>query len=133
MTLNEFIEETGIVLTSEWTERNPHMEDSGRMDNWRVKLRNKKLGKTMRLYFSKGVGHNGAEPTIDEVLDCLASDAAGIDNSNGFDDWCDEYGYDPDSRRAEKIYKQCERQAERLKKFLGPDQYEQLLWNIDRL
>lgn len=133
MTLQDFIAETGIVLNSQATSSNPHMEDSERMDNYRVKLRGKKLGNaTMRLYFSKGVGHNGAEPTVDEVLDCLASDAAGIDNSRGFDDWCSEYGYDTDSRRAEKVYRQCERQAQRLKKFLGDDCYQQLLWDIER-
>lgn len=132
MTLQQFIDKLGITISNQPTGENPHMEDSGRMDNWKVKLRSKKQGTTMRLYYSKGVGHHGAEPTADEVLDCLASDTAGIDNSNGFNDWCSEYGYDTDSRRAEKTYRQCERQAERLKKFLGEEYYNDLLWNIER-
>ena len=134
MTLEQFIAETGIVLTSEWVDRNPHMEDSDRMDNYKVKLRGKLLGNaTMRLYYSKGVGLNGIEPTADEVLDCLASDASGIENAGSFEDWCGECGCDTDSRKAEKIFKECEKQAERLRRFLGPDYYATLLWNIERL
>lgn len=134
MTLNQFIIETGIVLTSESTSLNPHMADSERMDNYKVKLRGKRLGNaTMRLYFSKGTGHNGAEPTASEVLDCLASDAAGVANSNGFADWCREYGYDTDSRTAEKIFNTYTRQASRLKAFLGAEYFKTLLWNIERL
>lgn len=57
MTLQEFISETGIVLTSQPADHNPHMEGSERMDNYQVKFRAKNLGNaTMRLYFSKGVG-----------------------------------------------------------------------------
>lgn len=133
MTLQEFIAETGIVITSEWTDRNPHMDGSDGMDNYHVKLRAKRLGNaTMRLYFSKGYGHKGAAPTIDEVLDCLASDASGIENSPSFNDWASDYGYDVDSRRAEKTFKTCERQADRLKRFLGESYFSQLLWEIER-
>lgn len=141
MTLEQFINKTGIRISNQPTDHNPHIEGSGRMDNWKVKLTAKKSAMdglvqsnaTMRLYFSKGVGHNGAEPALDEVLDCMASDAAGIENSRDFDDWCDEYGYDVDSRRAEKTYKTCQRQAERLKKFLGEEYYNELLWDLDRM
>lgn len=132
MTLEQFIAETGIVLTSEYADNNPHMEDSNSMDNYKVKLRGKRLGNaTMRLYFSKGYGHHGVEPTAAEVLDCLASDASGVDD-NDFDDWCAEYGYETDSRRAEKTFKVCKQQAQRLNKFLGDEYYETLLWSIER-
>ena len=140
MTLQEFIDEYGITLSSQPAGHNPHMEDSDRMDNWKCKLTAHKSAMdglvqrkaTMRLYFSKGVGHNGVAPGVAEVLECLASDAAGIENSKDFADWCSEYGYSTDSRRAEKVYRQCERQAERLQKFLGPEHYNDLLWNIER-
>jgi hypothetical protein len=134
MTLNQLINETGITLTSERVSNNPHMDGSERMNNYKVKLRAKHLGNaTMRLYYSKGYGHNGAEPTADEVLDCLASDASFVVNSRSFEDWCADLGYDTDSRKAEKTFKTCERQAERLQKFLGTEYYETLLWNIERL
>lgn len=134
MTLQQFIDETGIVLTSVYTSHNPHMEGSESMDNYHVKLRAKKLGNaTMRLYFSKGVGLKGAVPTADEVLDCLASDASSIENAGCFAEWASEIGYDEDSRRALKTFNTCERQAQRLNKFLGAEYYHQLLWDIERL
>jgi hypothetical protein len=135
-TLAQFITEREITIASSSTENNPYMEDSDRMDNWKVRLQAKDSDgkrRTMRLYFSKGVGHEGAQPTVEEILECMASDSAGIENSQGFNDWCGEYGYDADSRRAEKTYKVCQRQAERLAKFLGRDGYEQLLWNTEHV
>lgn len=131
MTLNEFITDAGITITSTQTGNNPHVEDSDRMNNYKVRLRNAD-GRTMRLYYSKGVGRNGASPTAEEILDCLAMDASGIENAQGFEDWCSEYGYDTDSRRAEKTYKVCQRQAERLQKFLDADRYQVLLWEVER-
>ena len=71
-------------------------------------------------------------PELEDLLDCLASDASGIENSPDFEDWCGEYGYDTDSRKAEKIFKTVEHQARRLKQFLGDDLYEALLWNTER-
>lgn len=41
----------------------------------------------------------GIEPTAYDVLSCLTKHDPG-----SFDDFCDEYGYDNDSRKAEKIY-----------------------------
>ena len=55
----------------------------------------------MTVYFSQGYGHNGREPKTADVLDCLSSDAASIGNTD-FEMWCNDLGYDSDSRKAEK-------------------------------
>jgi hypothetical protein len=78
------------------------------------------------LYFSQGSGHTEA-PTLPEVLDCLISDASGYENYGGFEEWCGEYGYDSDSRKAEKVYRAVKRQAEQLKRTVGEDVYNVLL------
>lgn len=44
-------------------------------------------------------------PKIDDILYSLFSDSIAI-NSN-FDDWCDDYGYDDDSRSALDTFNQC--------------------------
>lgn len=131
ITLQDFINARGLRLSAKPADRNPHMDDSDSMDHWRCTIRAPK-GKTMRVYFSKGVGHHGAEPTLAEVLDCLASDSAGVANTS-FEEWCGEYGYDTDSRKALRTYRVCDRQAERLKDFLGSASFEELLWNVERL
>jgi len=79
----------------------------------------------MTVPFSMGDGYNGAKPTVDTVLDCLASDASGADET--FEYWCGNFGYDTDSRRAEKTYKAVQRQTAKLRAFLGEDLYMGLL------
>lgn len=145
VTIEQFVADNGISLKATWADRNPHM-DSRDMDHWKVVLRRdtdkavivngavdmtrSDKRRVMTTYFSKGYGHNGAKPTATEVLSCLASDAAGLENNNSFEDWCDEYGYDTDSRKAEKTYKACKHIASRLRTFLGDDLYNQLLWHL---
>jgi hypothetical protein len=60
-------------------------------------------GKTARKH-----GLTGAPilPSSADVVYSLVSDASVLDNS-GFDQWCGDYGYDPDSRKAETIYRAC--------------------------
>ena len=126
-TLPEFIERLGIRLSAKWADSNPNMDDSANMDHWRVTL---KLGrKQMTIPFSMGYGHGGKEPEVADVLSCLASDSTSADES--FEDWCSEFGYDTDSRRAERTWRIVGKQAERLEKFLGADEYANLLENVE--
>ncbi len=45
-------------------------------------------------------------PPIDDVLHSLVMDYSVIDHAN-FESWASDYGYDFDSREAERIYKAC--------------------------
>lgn len=132
-TLADFIGEHSITMTVESADSNPHMENSDNMDHWRCKLVNRSRKTRMTLIFSKGMGHHGAEPRIEEVLDCLASDGSGVENSRGnFSEWCDEYGYDADSRRAERTFNATVKQTDKLRNLLGEEAFEELLWNVER-
>lgn len=130
MNVKQFCNKHKIKARSEWADSNPHMADSQNMNHFKVTL--KTAGRQMTLYFSQGYGISG-EPTAADVLDCLASDAASVENSREFEEWASDLGYDPDSRKAEKIYKTIIKQAERLKKFLGNDLYKTLLWDTEGL
>lgn len=139
VSIEQFIKYNRISMTAERTDSNPNM-DSRDMDHWKVILKRRAVGlrgtpivaATMTTYFSMGYGHNGKEPKADEVLDCLASDASGADE--GFGEFCDNFGYDQDSRKAEKIYKACRHNSERLKKFLGDDAFQTLVYGgVERL
>ena len=68
--------------------------------------------------FWRGSGIYG-EPTVKGVMECLLSDASSANED--FDSWCGEYGYDTDSRRAEKIYKACKIIRSGLERLLGED------------
>lgn len=52
-------------------------------------------------WFSQGEGCKES-PTLTDTLSCLIMDASSADES--FESWCAEYGYDDDSRKAERIY-----------------------------
>jgi len=59
---------------------------------------------TGKYYTSLGLIAN--TPTVDDVMYCLVLDAGVIDHSC-FEDWANDYGYDTDSRSAEKVYREC--------------------------
>jgi len=134
ITLQAFITKYGLSMAElEWADRNPNMVDDGWAQSAsHYKLRIRCKGRQLTTYFSMGSAHT-SEPKLADVLDCLSSDASGVENARSFEDWCAEYGYDTDSRRAEKTFKACERSAESLKRLLTPDVYEQLLWHTERL
>lgn len=130
-TIHQFITDTRITMTAVRVDRNPNM-DNPDMDHWKCKLwfvGQKRTG--MTTYFSMGVGHNGAEPTAPEVLSCLASDAAGIEQD--FESWASDLGYDTDSRKAERTYQACQRLSEKLKRFLGDGLFQELVYNTEGL
>ena len=130
MNVKQFCTKHKIKARAEWADSNPHMADSQNMNHFKVTLRH--AGRQMTLYFSQGYAISG-EPTAADVLNCLASDSSSVENARSFEDWAADLGYDPDSRKAEKIFKICEKQAERLKKFLGEDLYKILLWDVEGL
>lgn len=127
MNYKKFATEHKITMKCTQTDSNPSMSDSHGMDHWKCSLR--RGAKRMSLVFSMGSGHHGAEPTFYEVLESLAMDASGAENARDFEDWCSEYGYDCDSRSAHKIWKSVDKQAKKLKAFLGSELYDDLLYN----
>lgn len=128
MTLSDFIGNTAITSKVKRVDANPNMSGPGAR-HWVVTLRAGRF--SMRVPFSQGSAHTEA-PTAADVLDCMASDAAGYENARSFEEWCSEYGYDTDSRSAERIYHTVAKQSARLKAMLGADNYEVLLWKTDR-
>ena len=55
-----------------------------------------------------------------DVFGSLLSDASALDHST-FEDWAGDYGYDVDSRKAEKIYRACLEIALKLRAALGDE------------
>jgi len=128
MTIKEFAKQHHIRVKSERMCENPNMTDSRDMDHWKVRLTRRGSGgwhSRMTIYFSMGYGHNGNEPDVESVLSCLASDSSALDQD--FENWASDLGYDPDSRKALRIFETCKRQAIRLEKFLAQELFDLLL------
>lgn len=81
---------------------------------WDVELRFER--RTMRVAYHTGP-FCGA-PTLAEVVACVAGDTTFAIN-NTFQEWCEEMGYDTDSRSAERSYHECLAQGRKLRKLLG--------------
>jgi len=130
-TMKQFVNKNKVRLSVEWADENKNNPEWKDANHYKVTL---KMGRRqLSTYFSQGYGIKG-EPRAEDVLSALASDSAGIENARSFEDWAGDLGYDDtDSRKAEKVYKACERQADKLKNFLGDDLYRTLLWQTENL
>lgn len=85
--------------------------------SWRVHL--KYQGRTMGpVDFFTGSGIM-RKPGAADVLSCLISDAFAGEQT--FADFCGDFGYDEDSRKAERTWKQCAAYAGHVRHLLGDD------------
>jgi len=73
------------------------------------------------------------QPKLEDILDSLAMDVAGVIDHQSFEDWAGDYGYDPDSRKAEKVYRACQKLCSDLVGLLGKDTVEALVYETERL
>ena len=133
ITLQQFIAEQQLEMSVFPVKRNPHMGvQMPRNFDCTITMVGRGHHEPMTVYFSQGSAHK-KNPTLAEVLDCLASEASGVDNARSFEEWASEYGYDTDSRKAERTYQICKKQAQELKALLGQDAYNQLLYSTEGL
>lgn len=130
-TYQEFIAREKLTMTASRVKANPNM-DADNMHHWLclIAVRGETRENYMwPVYFSMGFGLKGA-PELAQVLECLASDAAGYENARDFEDWAETYGYDTDSRKAEQTYNTIWEQITAMQDYLGTDAYEDLLWEV---
>lgn len=62
-----------------------------------------------------------ARPTVYDVLACMTKYDPGT-----FEDFCNEFGYDEDSRTAERIYFAVQKEYSQLSRLFSADQMEEL-------
>ena len=78
---------------------------------------------TCVLLYPPGSAH--AWPSTSDVVNCLISDCSMLasygDNPPSFEEWAADYGYDSESRSAEKTYRDVIAQGERVRRLLGDD------------
>ena len=99
--------------------RHPHGRpgwDAG-STHWKVRL--SCYGRSERIFdYSMGSAHT-KPPSAADVLYCLVMDASTSDVS--FADWCDTFGYNPDSIADGQTYKACRDAYYDLRDMLHPD------------
>lgn len=83
-----------------------------------------RFGKKIRGNYSQGSGIKN-KPQIDDILDSLSLETMNIEEES-FELWCDDFGYDSDSRKAYKIYQACLEESKHLKHLLGQEGLNEL-------
>ena len=82
-------------------------------------------GRSINFNFGDSI-HNterGEKPTVDDLLDIILSDAFCPET---FEDFAGEFGYDPDSRRAEQIFKACKMQSKKIRSIYSENELDAL-------
>ena len=99
-----------------------HFEDD-RTERYIFKCRLSRNRKSYTFNFGQSIANGSKEPTMYDVLSCLQKYDCGT-----FENFCDEYGYDTDSRKAERIYKGCVKEYNAIVRLFGDsgDCYDEL-------
>ena len=76
------------------------------------------------IVYGSRIGTAVPPPDVADVIHSLLMDASGTDEQ--FEDWAGNYGFDPDSRTAERIYHACQETAAALRRAFAPDELAEL-------
>lgn len=133
LTIADFIERYSITADVAPATSNPNMSDSEYMTHhFLVTLHHG--CRDLAVPYSGGAlafaNRPDGQPTVADVLDSLASDASSAGQS--FTDWCGDYGYDEDSRKAYRTWQAVEAQQAELRDFLGADALTVLIYGTER-
>lgn len=106
----DFLSKTGTKLTVKFKTYDKYFADDKESRNiYNITLRRGKKSYTFTFGASINDTQNNIEPSAYDVLACLEKC-----EYTDFEDFCCQLGYDVDSRKAEKTYKACKKQYERL-------------------
>jgi hypothetical protein len=73
---------------------------------------------TVQLTYSMGSGLKGG-PTLAAVLESVQLDCSSV-YGRDFEEWCGDFGYDTDSRKALATYSECVAISAEMETMLGP-------------
>lgn len=83
-------------------------------DHYRFPVTLRKDGKSMRVLFTQSRAQGSTPPDEYDIITCITKSDPG-----SFEDFCAEFGYDSDSRSAERIYKAVKREWENVLRVFG--------------
>lgn len=120
MNIAQFIEKYNLGFKIEPIATRPDQTDEHRWAaccrDFKCKLSYNK--KSMTIYFSQGTAYT-KPPTVLDVLSCIHMDMTSFENSNSFESWAEDFGFDSDSRIAERTYNEIAKQRKNLVRVFG--------------
>lgn len=131
---NNFLIKNGITFKTTFIDYKPYFaDDKESRDVFKITFKRKRWTKNnsgkQRLSFSLQFGQslnnstmNGENPpTVYDVLACLTKYEPGT-----FENFCADFGYDTDSRKAESIYKEVLKEWEKVSSFFSDKEMEEI-------
>ena len=116
----EFLEKTGVRLSVVYLDHAPYFDgDKESRAIFRFTLRRGRRSYSGR--FGQSIAAGMEEPGAYDILACITKSEPG-----DFRDFCGEYGYDEDSRKAEKTYKAVLKEWAGVSKIWDSSEIEQL-------
>jgi hypothetical protein len=124
----DFLNATNTEFKAEFIEHNFYFEgDKEKRDIYKITL--KRGNRRYSFKFGQSIVNSGyltvnkkfKSPTPYDVLACLEKY-----EHETFKDFCDNFGYDTDSRSAKKIYKACKKQFEKLSSLYNESEMDLL-------
>lgn len=120
---NKFLKDTNTQFKVKYIKHDKYFpDDKEARDIYRFTLI--KDGKKYSGTFGQSIvgSQEGKAPRPYDVLASLGADRF----EGSFEDFCDTYGYDKDSRKAEKIYKAVVKENEGMKKLYSEEELDKL-------
>lgn len=100
----DFLAKTNTKISFRFVRHDYHFVGDDHMrDIWDITLKNE--NGLRRFRFGQSIANKGKQPTAYDLLACLTKA-----DPYEFENFCNEYGYDLDSRKALSIYKQVRRE-----------------------
>ncbi len=96
---NDFAKKYGVKLQILGMDYKKHFSEDDTC-RWVFKCKLSRGKKSYTFNFGQSIAAGDEEPTMYDVLACLQKYDVG-----SFENFCGDFGYDTDSRKAEKIYK----------------------------
>lgn len=115
-----FLKATGTTFRSTYKTHDFYFsDDKETRDIYTITLKNDRH--KYRFNFGQSIANQGQHPTAYDVLACLTKYEVGT-----FENFCSEFGYDLDSRKAYKTYKAVMKEWKNIELLFTPEQLEQL-------
>jgi hypothetical protein len=104
-----------VILDSEFKK---HFADDTK-ERYVFKCKLKRGKKSFTFNFGQSIFNGSQEPGMYDILACLQKYDVGT-----FENFCDEFGYTNDSRKAERIYKAVVKEFNNMSRLFTPDELD---------
>jgi len=121
---NNLLKKLGVKFTAKFITNDYHFaDDKQTRDIFALTLRRGNKGFSVRFgqSINESTGNGSNVPTAYDMITCLTKY-----DPESFENFCREFGYDEDSRKAEKTYKAVVKEWDQVNKFFTSDELEML-------